>query len=70
VVTDAHFVPDRSEAHGRRELVVLTGADLTVADVEAVARHGARAVLDVHARERMLEARVVIDTLVARGEVV
>ena len=26
--------------------IVLTGADLTVADVEAVARHGTRAVLD------------------------
>jgi len=49
---------------------VLTGANLTIADVEAVARHGARAALDVHARERMAEARAVIDTLVGRGEVV
>ncbi len=70
VVTDAHFVPARTAAPGPPELVVLTGADLTVADVEAVARHGARAALDVHARERMQEARDVIDTLVARGEVV
>jgi histidine ammonia-lyase len=51
-------------------MVVLTGADLTIADVEAVARHGARAALDVHARERMSEARAVIESLVARGEVV
>jgi histidine ammonia-lyase len=49
---------------------VLTGADLTVADVEAVARHGADAALDVHARERMQEARDVIETLVAQGAVV
>jgi len=50
--------------------VVLTGADLTIADVEAVARHGANATLDVHARERMQEARDVIERLVAAGEVV
>ena len=49
---------------------MLTGADLTVADIEAVARHGARVALDVHARERMAEARAVIEALVARGEVV
>jgi histidine ammonia-lyase len=51
-------------------LIVLTGADLTIGDVEAVARHGARAALDVHARERMDEARAVIEGLVARDEVV
>lgn len=49
---------------------MLTGADLAVADVEAVARHGARVALDVHARERMAEARAVIERLVASGEVV
>ncbi|HEX5827663.1 MAG TPA: histidine ammonia-lyase [Candidatus Limnocylindrales bacterium] len=69
-MTDAHFVPARPGASQSRDRVVLTGADLTIADVEAVARHGARAALDVHARERMQEARDVIDTLVARGEVV
>ena len=69
-MTDAHFVPERSPAGRPRDLVVLTGADLTIADVEAVARHGARVALDVHARERMAEARAVIETLVARGEVV
>jgi len=69
-VTEAHFLPERSPVRGPRDLVVLTGADLTIADVEAVARHGARAALDVHARERMAEARAVIETLVARGEVV
>jgi histidine ammonia-lyase len=49
---------------------VLTGADLTIADVEAVARWGAVAVLDVDARARMQEARDVIERLVAEGAVV
>lgn len=53
-----------------RGTVVLTGADLTVADVEAVARQGALVALDVHARERMEEARDVIVRLVEAGEVV
>jgi histidine ammonia-lyase len=50
--------------------VILTGADLSIADVEAVARHGAKVALDVHARERMDEARAVIDRLAGAGEVV
>ena len=69
-MTDAHFAPIRTPARGPGELVVLTGADLAIGDVEAVARHGARAALDVHARERMAEARAVIEALVAEGEVV
>jgi histidine ammonia-lyase len=66
-----HLTPrhDGSDA-ALGDLVVLTGADLTVAAVEAVARHGARAALDVHARERMQESRDVIDRLVEAGEVV
>ena len=52
------------------ETIVLTGADLTIADVEAVARHGTRAVLDDAARARMQESRDVIERLVAAGEVV
>ena len=52
------------------EPVILTGADLTIADIEAVARHGAPVALDVHARERMQEARDVIEALVADGAVV
>jgi len=64
-----HFYPDRGPGTTRGP-VVLTGADLTVADVEAVARHGADAALDVHARERMQEARDVIEALVAEGAVV
>ena len=52
------------------DTVRLTGADLTVADVEAVARHGASAELDADARARMQEARDVIETLVAEGAVV
>ena len=69
-VTDAHFVPPRPGSPRGDDLVVLTGADLTVADVEAVARHGRQAGLDVHARERMQEARDVIAALVEQGEVV
>src|SRR6188474_3901657 len=69
-VTDAHFVPARPGVRVQADPVVLTGADLTIADVEAVARHGAEAALDVHARARMQEARDVIERLVAAGEVV
>ena len=49
---------------------MLTGADLTVEDVEMVARHGVHAVLDDHARVRVQEARAVIERLVAEGAVV
>jgi histidine ammonia-lyase len=69
-VTDPHFVPQRPSAPGGGEAIVLTGADLTIADVEAVARHGALVALDVHARARMQEARDVIERLVAEGAVV
>jgi histidine ammonia-lyase len=68
---EPHFVPDdRSMAAGRAGPIVVTGADLTIADVEAVARHGAPASLDAHARARMQEARDVIESLVAAGAVV
>ena len=50
--------------------IVLTGADLSISDVEAVARHGAVARLDDAARARMVEARDVIEALVADGAVV
>jgi histidine ammonia-lyase len=50
--------------------IVLNGAELTVGDVEAVARGEAYAALDPDARERVAEARAVIDRLVASGEVV
>ncbi len=49
--------------------ILLTGADLSIADVEAVARHGARALLDEDARARMQEARDVVERLVAEGAV-
>jgi histidine ammonia-lyase len=72
-----HFYPDRGPGTTGAGVpptapstVVLTGADLTVADVEAVARGGATAALDVHARERMQEARDLIESLVAEGAVV
>ncbi len=68
-MSDPHFTPTH-DPNRPRDIVILTGADLTVADVEAVARGTARVALDVHARQRMAEARAVIDTLVARGEVV
>ncbi|MFL5777540.1 MAG: histidine ammonia-lyase [Chloroflexota bacterium] len=60
--------PGRRVEPGQR--VVLTGADLSIEDVEAVSRHGAKAVLDVDARDRMAEARAVIESLVAEGAVV
>jgi histidine ammonia-lyase len=49
--------------------VVLSGATLTIADVEAVARGGAIATLDEDARARMQEARDVVEALVAAGAV-
>ena len=67
---EPHFEPVRGRVRAGAQPIVLTGADLTVADVEAVARQGVRASLDVHARERMDEARQVIESLVAAGEVV
>ncbi len=66
-----HRDPDRGTDRGTSaSTVILTGADLSIADVEAVARHGATVALDVHARERMQEARDVIEALVAEGAVV
>jgi histidine ammonia-lyase len=61
--------------HLRRPLaagedIVLTGADLSIADVEAVARGGAAVRLGDEARTRMIEAREVVERLVAAGEVV
>ncbi len=50
--------------------VILTGADLTIADIEAVARGHVPVTLDVHARARMQEARDVIERLVEQGAVV
>jgi histidine ammonia-lyase len=50
--------------------VVLTGADLTIGDVEAVARGGAHATLDPAARARMDRSRAVVESLVDEGAVV
>jgi histidine ammonia-lyase len=50
--------------------VVLTGAELTVADVERVAREGAPVELEDGARARIQEARDVIEALVEEGAVV
>ncbi|MEO8437734.1 MAG: histidine ammonia-lyase [Chloroflexota bacterium] len=61
--------PDRGSASTDAP-IVLTGSDLTVAAVEAVARRGAEATLEAGARGRMQEARDVIESLVAEGAVV
>src|SRR5258706_14355311 len=45
--------------------VVLTGSDLTIAEVEAVARHGAAVSIHPNARQRMERSRAVIEQLVA-----
>jgi len=50
--------------------VVLTGGDLTLGDVAAVARSGAEAVLDPAARARMERSRGVVEALVDEGAVV
>ena len=50
--------------------IVLTGADLTIGDVESVARGRRAAILDDTARERMQESRDLIERLVEAGEVV
>jgi histidine ammonia-lyase len=65
-----HLDPRARRDSGGRAPVVLTGADLTIADVEAVARDGSTAALDVHARARMDEARAVIEELLAESAVV
>jgi histidine ammonia-lyase len=71
--TRAHDRPNgpyRARDAAGAVVVVLTGADLTIVDVEAVARGDAVARLDVHARARMDESRAVVERLVAAGEVV
>ncbi len=65
-----HFEPGPPAPGADPGTIVITGADLTIGDVEAVARGGARATLDVHARTRMAEARAVVARLVAQGAVV
>jgi histidine ammonia-lyase len=63
-------VTDPTEPAHRSRAILLTGADLTIDDVEAVARRGSTISLDADARARMDEARAVIEMLVARGDVV
>src|SRR5689334_22005617 len=48
--------------------VVLNGSALTIADVVAVARHGAAVSLDGKAREHMNATRAVVEAIVQRGE--
>ncbi len=67
-MTPPQVPPDRQDRASAE--VLLTGTALTIADVEAVARHGARVRLDDTARARMQRARDVIDELVADSQVV
>jgi histidine ammonia-lyase len=62
--------PLAARSGGPDDVIVLTGASLTVGDVERVAREGAEVALDADARRRMQEARDVVERLVAAGEVV
>ncbi len=68
-----HHLPESQRARLPRQAlteIVLTGADLSIADVESVARGGQGVRLDDEARARMNEARDVIERLVAAGEIV
>ncbi|MBI4914298.1 MAG: histidine ammonia-lyase [Acidobacteria bacterium] len=51
------------------ERVVLDGRSLTLEQVEAVARHGARVELEAGARERVARTRAGIEARIAAGEV-
>jgi histidine ammonia-lyase len=53
-----------------REPVEVTGLDLTLEEIERVARHRAAATLDPGARERMAASRTTIESLVQSGETV
>jgi histidine ammonia-lyase len=67
------YLPDSQHARMPRsqgDVIVLTGADLSIADVEAVARGGFEVRLGDDARARMAEAREVVERLVAAGEIV
>lgn len=50
--------------------VALDGRSLTIADVVAVARHGARVTLSPAAREAMLATRAIVEAAAASGEAV
>lgn len=50
--------------------VVLTGGDLTLEEVVRVAREGGDVALAPAARERMVEARALVEEVLARGDVV
>jgi histidine ammonia-lyase len=54
----------------RQPVVVLDGSPLSVADVVAVARHGAAVAVTPEAAERMAPARAVIERIVADGSTV
>ncbi len=57
-------------AAGTQAAVTLTGADLTLEAVEAVARQGARVTLDPDARARIQRSRATVEALVSEGAVV
>ena len=60
----------RDPLAGLPDVVVLTGAGLTITDVERVARGDAQVILDPEARQRVQDARDVIVRLVESGQVV
>jgi histidine ammonia-lyase len=53
-----------------RPVVILDGSPLSVADVVAVARHGAAVTVAPEAAERMAPARAVVERIVAEGSTV
>jgi histidine ammonia-lyase len=69
-VSEPRHRPELFQRSPRDGPIVLTGADLTIDDIESVARHGASAALESGARARMQEARDVIERLVSEGAVV
>ncbi len=71
--SESHRLPESRtllQARAPGSGIVLTGADLTIGDVEAVARGGETVRLGDEARARMAEARAVVERLVEAGEVV
>lgn len=59
-----------SEKRMKMEKVIITGEDLTIEQVAAVARHGAEVLLSDECREKVLTSRKVVDELVAEKKVV
>ena len=50
--------------------VVLDGGPVSIAELEAVARHGARVELGAQGRQRLTAARVALEGALEQGEVI